>query len=176
MQSESKIRHRLKLLRLRHLEKHIRKATSRNPGNCKWNQLQDTNGPIPVRVCANPSPGFCGGVCDPQYNGKEIAARCDLFEPRLSADKVKEEFNRFLLESSGEELARACPDIMALLWVLGEQTSRNFEDVSPLDINETITLVIPEYQTTPLLYHYPTDTGDLPDPLVLVYNLKEVQP
>lgn len=129
MQLESKIRHRLKLLRLRYLEKAIRKVISRRPENCLYNNLTDTGSPIPVRICTNPNPGFCGAVCDESYGGANIAARCNQFDSRISAETAKAEFHRFLLEASTEELAQRYPDIMALLWVLGDHVSRNFGEL-----------------------------------------------
>ena len=129
MQPESKIRHRLKLLRLRYLEKAIRKAISRRPENCLYNNLTDTGSPIPVRICTNPNPGFCGAVCDETYGGANIAAKCNQFDSRISADIAKSEFHKFLLEAPTEELAQRYPDIMALLWVLGDHVSRNFDEL-----------------------------------------------
>lgn len=129
MQPESKIRHRLKLLRLRYLEKAIRKATSRRPENCLYNNPTDTGSPIPVRICTNPNPGFCGAVCDETYGGANLAARCSQFDSRISADTAKAEFHKFLLEAPTEELAQRYPDIMALLWVLGGHMSRNFDEL-----------------------------------------------
>jgi hypothetical protein len=129
MQPESKIRHRLKLLRLRYLEKAIRKAISRRPENCLYNNLSDTGSPIPVRLCTNPNPGFCGAVCDETYGGAKIAAKCNQFDSRISAETAKAEFHKFLLEAPTEELAQRYPDIMALLWVLGDHVSRNFDEL-----------------------------------------------
>lgn len=132
MQSESKIRHRLKLLRFRYMEKEMRKAESRKPCNCRFNSSTRIPGSkdTVLRVCAfTEDDKLRGMACDERYSGDQVVAKCPYFEPIRSAESARDEFNEFWDNAPASEFASKYPDAMALLWTLEEQDFRNEVDM-----------------------------------------------
>lgn len=113
MRTEAQIRHKLKQVAYRHLQKRMRKQLACQPGNCAF--FREVQGvgvcvatwkpPEPSRVCQDPRP-----------------QSCEKFEHRLPKEKIKEVFWKFVKEATVEELHQAgMHDLATLLWVLDEE-------------------------------------------------------
>ena len=89
-------------------------------------------------VCTHREMGFRETVCDSRYGGNNLAARCPLFESALQKDDIVEEFDSFWETASLPEFAERFPDAMALLWVLGEQDSRQISKELPGDEEDSL--------------------------------------
>ena len=145
MRTEGQIRHKLKQVLYRHLQRRLRENFKRAPENCYYNGAPkplgegavplEGYGPTiptdiqPYRVClyalspegqmtAREWPGAC---CDLRLD-PEQPHRCPYFKGRLTKEEVRAEFVEFLSRPRGE-VAAEFPDVVALLWVLGEGES-----------------------------------------------------
>jgi hypothetical protein len=151
MQSESKIRHKLSLLRLRYREKAIQAAVSRKPHNCVFNSPVKMGSHYLVHICGHSDDAIQNKVCDERSHN--MAPRCPYFQERVDKEEARERFQDTWLNASLEEFASKFPDAMALLWVLGEQDSRDIPEVSEEDVQDSdptpVQIVV---MTSPPLY------------------------
>jgi hypothetical protein len=125
MRSEGQIRHQLKQVAYRHLQKRLRENFRQRPANCAHNVelvLDTTTGAF-VGLCGvlNPDGTRRDVPCDARIPGcSEMASKCGLFHPLQTKAEVKADFNAILRSGDRGVIASQFPDIAALLWVLDE--------------------------------------------------------
>lgn len=125
MRSEGQVRHQLKQVIYRHLQKRLRENFRQRPSNCAHNRE------VVLDPETGASVGLCGVLhadgtarnvpCDARIPGcSEMANKCSLFHPLLTKEEVKAEYNEILRSGDRGVIAAHFPDIAALLWVLDE--------------------------------------------------------
>lgn len=118
MRSEGQIRHKLQQVTYRHLQRAIRTALSRRPGNCAHNRLVG----LPrgeLRFCQlHEDEDGVYPSCDEAFNGIDWCSRCSDFKRVATKESVREAFTIFLKSSDVATIAVQYPDIAALLWAL----------------------------------------------------------
>ena len=126
MRSTGAIRQKLKQVKWRYLKKLLAAKLAPRPVNCVHNGLIQ----IPENGNHGPSAGLhiCtlklvdgswdGGVCDEDHGGLQRAQGCPHFQPSLSKDALKDEFNRFFENANYGEIAYLYPMAASLIWVL----------------------------------------------------------
>jgi len=120
VKTEGKVRHKLKQVLYRHLKKRLKSNFRRLPCTCRHNADVDLGDGSTIGICMFPvEDGPRGMICDKRLAGHSQAQRCDLFDPMLTKEEVKEAF-RAVLEGEPGEIAAAFPDAAALMWVLDE--------------------------------------------------------
>jgi hypothetical protein len=131
MKTESQIRHKLKQVIFRHKKKFLEARMKCSPENCASNKLvklRTPHGHQNFRVCAfkNDSVDQTDMICDPNMGGMKQAESCPYFTLRYEAEILKDMFaSRLGLDGTEVEfsfLAKEYPDVIALLWVLGDST------------------------------------------------------
>jgi hypothetical protein len=124
------IKHKLKQVRHRLLQKAVRTGTSKKPCNCKHSGLVRGNASEPLfYVClleADKPREWEGTICDPS-----VPNTCPFFKPFRSKEEIEdsfeEEFDKLLNEGDLGQIATKYPDVAALLWVLSQEEDN--EDV-----------------------------------------------
>lgn len=118
MRSEGQIRHQLRQVTFRHLQKRLRENFRQRPDNCTFNMGYMTNGKI-HGVCGFQEDGEPRMVpCDSRFPGcADMARKCPLWQPLRTKEDIKQEF-LLLLQGDRGLLAAQYPDIAALMWVL----------------------------------------------------------
>lgn len=136
MKKQGSIKHKLKQVRHRLLQKAIRNQTSKKPCNCKHSGLVRGHASEPLfYVClldAERPREWEGTICDPS-----VPNTCPFFRTFQTRESIEEEFNKEFdaLIQNGDmgEIASKYPDVAALLWVLSddqeESTPEENEDV-----------------------------------------------
>lgn len=120
MRSEGDIRQRLKQVLFRHRKKLIERNFKQKPFTCAHNALTTLDG-VEVGVCAFEGEGGpTGRLCDVRHEHGAFARTCLQWEALATADEVKAEFQDFIENADRGELALEYPDVVALMWVLGE--------------------------------------------------------
>lgn len=128
MRSEGQIRHKLKQVTFRHLQREIRTSLSCRPENCAHNRA--------VRLPAG-EVRFCDihvdedglhQVCDESHNGLTQARDCQDFDCANTKENVQADFKLFLQTSEVGAIAARYPDIAALMWVLNGEMVEVPED------------------------------------------------
>lgn len=123
LRSPGQIRHQLKQVMFRHLQKELRDNFKDTPEACVYNHLT-TIGSERVGICrcdavpveGLPSPR--GKVCDARVAGCIMQARgCKHRRPYRTKEEVKSDF-RALMASDRGAIAARYPDVAALMWVL----------------------------------------------------------
>lgn len=125
MKKQGAIRHKLKQVRHRLLQKAIRTSTSKKPSNCKNSGLVRGTASEPLlHVClldADNPREWEGTICDPS-----VPNTCPFFKPSQTKGEIELEFNqefgRLIEEGDLGLLASKYPDVAALLWVLSESS------------------------------------------------------
>lgn len=149
MRSESSIKHQIKQVMFRHRKKWLRKGMARHPENCVYNEESTQVGCY--RYCIHKS--RAGILCDSRYGGEQIASQCPFFQSCNNPDDLKVEFDDFVESASKQELAQEFPDLVALLWTLGEDHvgELSIEEEEDLSSNELLRSMIP----TNMPWYYP---------------------
>lgn len=145
MRSESDIRHKLKQVRFRHRKKRVRKGLARHPENCLWNDENSSLVGCP-KFCSHRERS--GYLCDSRYGGDLVVAECPLFEAAHTAEEIKAEFDDFIETASKEDLAREVPDLMALIWTLGDNPEEFVEGEISEEVPDLVGIV--ENQAVPV--------------------------
>lgn len=131
MKNQGAIKHKLKQVKHRLLQKAIRKSLSKRPSNCKYSgQVKGSaNDPL-FYVClqdADRPKEWDGVICDPS-----VPNNCPFFTPHRSEEEIKEAFNKefddLINEGDIGKIASKYPDVAALLWVLSDETGGDEDD------------------------------------------------
>lgn len=131
MKTVGKIRHKLRQVRHRLLQKAIRTGLSKKPCNCEHAGLVRGNSSEPLfYVCLLDSDKpreWEGTICDPS-----VPNTCPFFKPFREKEQITQEFNHefdaLLSQKDIGSIASQYPDVAALLWVIaGEDDDRNIE-------------------------------------------------
>jgi hypothetical protein len=139
MKSEGKIRHKLKQVHHRIVQKEIRKNSSKKPCNCKYSGLVRGASSDPLfYVClldADKRDVWEGLICD-----SSIPNTCPFFTPFKSEEDIKSEVLSILQSGDMGKIASHYPDAAALLWVLAgveeteeENTNEDGQEDTPND-------------------------------------------
>lgn len=145
MKTREEIERRLRKLRIRYANKHVRRSQERRPHNCSFNEehlpgkltrpgvpveteiaprrqvtLVILNDPKPVRLCMyqftpGGGTGWSGVVCDDD----ETAERCPYFVPSKGVPDARAEFMASLEDD--EHVFDNYRDVATLQWVIGER-------------------------------------------------------
>lgn len=132
MKNSGAIRHKLKQVRVRLLQKAIRTNLSKKPCNCKHSGLVRGSASEPLfYVClldAETPKVWEGTICDPS-----IPNTCPFFKTQKTKEDIEqefeEEFNKLIEAGDMGAIATRYPDVAALLWVLSEEDNKDIEDV-----------------------------------------------
>jgi len=128
MRRESQIRHKLKQVIFRHRKKYVENGLSRRPENCEFNRVVSlpihTGNRATIRVCDYADDDHENDVvCDSTMGGERQAQKCPYFGCCNTPDTLKDEFSNKLglgaAETQAGVIAKEYPDIIALMWVLG---------------------------------------------------------
>jgi hypothetical protein len=118
MKSEGSIRHKLKQVKYRIVQKAIRNNLSRKPCNCSHSGLvKGSNGDDLFYVClldADKPKEWDGMICD-----QSVPPNCPFFKPQKTKEEIETEIDDLLASGDMGAIASQYPDISALLWVLG---------------------------------------------------------
>ena len=135
MKTEGQIRQKAKQVIFRHRKEVVRMGLARSPVNCKHNgsvrlPAHMANRAV-LHVCQYASDGEPNDiVCDSSMDGARQAAECPYFVCRRDADELKARFNADLGRGIGY-LAKAFPDVAALMWVMGPGKDANRHEPEP---------------------------------------------
>jgi len=126
MRSQTQIRHQLKQVTFRHLQKRLRKLFQQRPETCLHNRevLLDECGSY-VRLCGVLSPHGVSRdlLCDDRIaRCNDVARECPLWEPLQTKDEAKIEFHEIVQSGDRGVIASEFPDIAALMWVMDDPT------------------------------------------------------
>jgi hypothetical protein len=134
MKKQGAIKHKLKQVKFRLLQKAIRNGLSKKPCNCKYSGevKGSANDPL-FYVClqdADTPKQWDGLICDPS-----VPNTCPFFKSFKTEEEIKDEFTKEFDEIINEgdmgKIAGRYPDVAALLWVLAdevEETQDNNDD------------------------------------------------
>lgn len=131
MKKQGAIRHKLKQVKHRLLQKAIRTGLSKKPCNCKHSGLVRGNANDPLfYVClqdAEKPKEWDGVICDPSTPNT-----CPFFKPQKTEEEIRDEFNiefdEIINEGDMGKIASKYPDVAALLWVLADSTDETEDD------------------------------------------------
>ena len=131
MKKQGAIKHKLKQVKHRLLQKAVRTRTSKKPCNCKHSGLVRGNASEPIfHVClldADKPREWEGTICDPS-----VPNSCPFFKPFRDKEEIEAEFEaefeRLVSEGDLGAIASKYPDVAALLWVLSQEDK---EDEAP---------------------------------------------
>lgn len=121
MKSQGAIRHKLKQVKARLLQKAIRNNLSKKPCNCKHSGLVRGSASEPLfYVClldSDKPKEWEGTICDPS-----VPNNCPFFKPPKSKEEIEQEFeaefNKLIATGNMGDIASKYPDVAALVWVL----------------------------------------------------------
>lgn len=125
MKKQGSVKHKLKQVKHRLLQKAVRNAISKKPCNCKHSGQVKGNANDPLfYVClqdAEKPKEWDGVICDPS-----VPNNCPFFTPFRSEEEIKDTFNKefddLINEGDIGKIASKYPDVAALLWVLSDDT------------------------------------------------------
>lgn len=131
MKKQGAIKHKLKQVKFRLLQKAIRNGLSKKPCNCKHSgQVKGSANEPLFFVClqdAHTPKEWDGVICDPS-----VPNTCPFFKPHRTEEEIKEdferEFNEIINEGDMGKIASKYPDVAALLWVLADDIEGTEED------------------------------------------------
>lgn len=126
MRTESKIRHQLRQVTFRHLQKRLKANFKKLPSTCASNREVELDEGTSVFLCGvvNGDGTMRGVPCDARIPGcKTMARECSLWTPLFGKDEVKAEFADIMESGDRGVIAAEFPDIAALLWVLDDDTA-----------------------------------------------------
>lgn len=134
MRSEGQVRHKLKQVLFRHLQKKLRLAFRHRPDTCLHNQTLEGDD-FRASVCGCEK-GGSGKICDARLPvSLEQAQICPWWEPLKSKDDFKAEFRKLIESSERSVIATEYPDVAALLWILDEDVSETIKE-AVTDVDE----------------------------------------
>lgn len=131
MKRQGAIRHKLKQVKHRLLQKAIRNGLSKKPSNCRHSGLVRGNANDSLfHVCLQDSHNpkeWDGVICDPS-----IPNTCPFFTPHKTEEEIREgfnlEFDALINEGDMGKIASKYPDVAALLWVLADSTDETEDE------------------------------------------------
>ena len=125
MKTEGSIKHKLKQVKYRIVQKAIRNSLSKKPCNCKHSGLvRGSSGDDLFYVCLLDSDKpklWEGTICD-----QSVPPNCPFFKSEKTKEEIEQEIDDLLQSGDMGKIASVYPDIAALLWVLDE--SKEEED------------------------------------------------
>lgn len=124
IRTPGQVRHQLRQVMFRHLQRELRDNFRVAPETCVHNYEEAfTEGPPGrVGVCryegdGQPSPQ--GRVCDGRVAGcRRFAKACPMWRPIRTKDEVKFDFRDLMTATDRGRIASYYPDVAALMWVL----------------------------------------------------------
>lgn len=131
MKKQGAVRHKLKQVKHRLLQKAIRNGLSKKPNNCTHSGQVKGNANDPLfYVCLldskNPKE-WDGVICDPS-----VPNNCPFFKPHETEEEIKDRFNKefddLIFEGDMGKIASRYPDVAALLWVLADDVDDSQDD------------------------------------------------
>lgn len=131
MRTKGAIKHKLKQVQHRLLQKAIRNNLSKKPCNCIHSGLVRGAASEPLfHVClldSNTPKEWEGTICDPS-----VPNTCPFFKPFKTKEEIENEFNKgfedLISQNNIGEVASKYPDVAALLWVLSEEQLEEKDD------------------------------------------------
>jgi len=123
MRSQSQIRHQLKQVTYRHLQKRLRALFKQRPDTCCHNREWELADGVCVNLCGvlNASGQSRMVPCDSRLPGcDDMARECPLWEPLKTKAQVKSEFHAIVQSGNRGLIAASFPDVAALMWVLDD--------------------------------------------------------
>jgi hypothetical protein len=123
MKKQGAVKHKLKQVKFRLLQKAIRNGLSKKPCNCKHSgQVKGNANETLFHVClldsGNPKE-WDGVICDPS-----VPNNCPFFNTHQTEEQIKDLFNegfeRIINGGDMGSIANSYPDVAALLWVLAD--------------------------------------------------------
>lgn len=123
MRYESNIRHQLRQVVFRHLQKRLKANFKQKPSTCSHNITMPLERGVAVGLCGVMSAEgvMRGSPCDLRIPGcHKMAKGCPLWEPLQTKDEVKADFNAIIQSGDRGVIASNFPDVAALLWVLDD--------------------------------------------------------
>jgi len=136
MKTHGAIRHKLKQVKTRLLQKAIRTTLSKKPCNCKHSGLVRGTASEPLfYVClldSDKPKEWEGTICDPS-----VPNNCPFFKPSKTKEEIEndfeQEFQKLIESGDMGAIATKYPDVAALLWVLADDTTNEEMDTQPLE-------------------------------------------
>jgi len=136
MRTEGQIRHKFKQAKFRHYQRRAKVAFKRVPCNCKFNRSFVSDNGKTVGVCnyatmcevtqAALGMSWQVVICDDDMpEGKAQAKICPMFQPDQSTQDIKDGIDEILEDQPLNIVAEHFPDLVALLWALGEENEVN---------------------------------------------------
>jgi hypothetical protein len=126
MKTEGSIKHKLKQVKYRIVQKAIRTSLSKKPCNCKHSGLvRGASGDDLFYVCLLDSDKpklWEGTICD-----QSVPPNCPFFKVEKTKEEVEQEIEDLLQSGDMGKIASMYPDIAALLWVLDESKEEDDE-------------------------------------------------
>lgn len=131
MRTKGAVKHKLKQVKHRLLQKAVRNNISKKPCNCTHSGLVRGSASEPLfHVClldSNKPKEWEGTVCDPS-----VPNTCPFFKPSRTKEEIETEFNnnfeKLISENDIGKIASKYPDVAALLWVLSEEQEDSSDD------------------------------------------------
>lgn len=131
MRTKGAIKHKLKQVQHRLLQKAIRNNLSKKPCNCTHSGLVRGSASEPLfHVClldSNTPKEWEGTICDPS-----VPNTCPFFKAFKTKEEIENEFNKgfedLISQNNIGEVASKYPDVAALLWVLSEEQLEEKDD------------------------------------------------
>jgi hypothetical protein len=131
MKKQGAIKHKLKQVKFRLLQKAIRNGLSKKPCNCKHSgQVKGNANDHLFFVCLLDSKKpkeWDGVICDPS-----VPNNCPFFSPFQTEEQIKElfeqDFDEVINEGDMGNIASKYPDVAALLWVLADDVDNSQDD------------------------------------------------
>jgi hypothetical protein len=137
MRESRAIRQKVKQVRFRHLKQLLEEGLALTPDTCTHNRkfhhpgVVASNGPV-VGICVCPAQDG-DMLCDKAWGGVERAQTCPFYEPAATKEEIKQEFHDFLATADLAVIAKAYPDMAALMWALQEEAPNRVVDLGESD-------------------------------------------
>lgn len=142
LRSPGQIRHKLKQVIYRHMQKELREAFKQVPEGCGYNGSQSLKNLGVVQLCLylNEDGKPRKSLCDSRmWNGVEQARSCPLWTPKRTKETIKAEFRTLIASGDRGEIAARFPDVAALMWVLeGADLEVPWDELDPELPGETV--------------------------------------
>ena len=112
MRTPGEVAQKLKQVRYRHLKKELKRLLKQTARTCKHNTLVETRGG---------ESGICTLDCKACDTWLDRSSDCGKWEPRHTAEEIKESLKEFFKTRPVHEVAVRFPDVAALLWMLADE-------------------------------------------------------
>ncbi len=123
MRGESEVRQRLKQVLFRHRKKLLDRNFKRRPFTCVHNTTLTLDG-VEIGICGfDGEGGPTGCVCDTRHRGGAQARECSFWSALRTPEEIKVEFQDFIQTADRGEVALEYPDVVALMWVVGDENT-----------------------------------------------------